>query len=357
MKKIILITLLFLLTGCYDYKEINDLAIISAIGIDYKNDEYVITLEVFNDQIDKDNPKVKTYTKTSSNKSLAKALQNTEDKLSDQANYTHVKLMILGENIVDGRFDTIVDYFMRSTYFRENFYVVSSLDTEPKKLLENTTEENPIASTGIINMLENLNYSSNNAVLKSFDQIIKEILAFGKDTCFSNITLDDKQVKVDGLAIFDKFAFKAKLDNDYATIYNILSNTFYRPIFSKEYDDKYFSIAIGEGKIDLATNTKEIKINGELFSKVMDNEPNFSIRDLNTLKKLNNDFQNLINKKLRDFIKILQEYKSDILFLGENYYQNNRIKEENFWVNLDIVSDVSFYISKKGLIYEVQDEN
>ena len=107
----------------------------------------------------------------------------------------------------------------------------------------------------------------------------------------------------------------------------------------------------------MATNTKEIIINGELFSKVMDNEPNFSIRDLNTLKKLNNDFQNLINKKLRDFIKILQEYKSDILFLGENYYQNNRIKEENFWVNLDIVSDVSFYISKKGLIYEVQDEN
>ena len=357
MKKIILISLLFLLTGCYDYKEINDLAIISAIGIDYKDGEYVITLEVLNDQNDKDSSKIKTYTKTSSNKSLAKALEETADLLSDQANYSHVKLMILGENIVDGRFETIVDYFTRSTYFRENFYVLSSLDTEPKKILENTTDENPIASTAIINMLESLNYSSNNSVLKTFDQIIEETLAFGKDTCFSNITLDDEQFKIDGLAIFDKYEFKSKLDNDYATIYNILSGNFYRPIFSKEYDDLYFSIAIGEGKVEIDVDTNTITLNGNLAGKIMDNEPNFTIRNLDTLEKLNNDFQKLINKKLDEFIRIVQENKSDILFLAESYYQDKRIKEENFWVNLDIESDVAFYINKKGLIYEVQDEN
>ena len=357
MKKIILISFLFLLTGCYDYKEINDLAIISAIGIDYKDDEYVITLEVLNDQNDKDSSKIKTYTKTSSNKSLAKVLEETADLLSDQANYSHVKLMILGENIVDGRFETIVDYFMRSTYFRENFYVLSSLDTEPKKILENTTDENPIASTAIINMLESLNYSSNNSVLKTFDQIIEETLAFGKDTCFSNITLDDEQFKIDGLTIFDKYEFKSKLDNDYATIYNILSGNFYRPIFSKEYDHKYFSIAIGEGKVEINVDTNTITLSGNLAGKIMDNEPNFTIRNLDTLEKLNNDFQKLINKKLDEFIKVLQENKSDILFLAESYYQDKRIKEENFWVNLDIESDVAFYINKKGLIYEVQDEN
>ena len=45
MKKILIIILTLLLcTGCFDYKEINDLAIINAIGVDYENDEYVITL-------------------------------------------------------------------------------------------------------------------------------------------------------------------------------------------------------------------------------------------------------------------------------------------------------------------------
>ena len=357
MKKLLLLLFLFLLTGCYDYKEINNLGIVSAIGIDFKDNEYVITLEVLNDQINKQSEKVKSYTKTASDRSLAKALEDAADLLSNQANYTHVKLMILGENIIDGRFDTIIDFFMRSTYFRENFYVISSIDTSPQKILENTTSENPIASTAIINLLESLNYSSNSAVLKSFDQVVEEILAFGKDTCFSNITLTDEQFEIAGLAIFDKYTYKTTLDNEHAAIYNILTNNFYRPIISKEYDDRFFSIAISAGGIKVKSDTKKITIQGDLTGKIMDNEPNFNIRNLDTLKSLNKDFQKLINQKLTDFLKILQENKSDILFIAESYYQKTRTKEENFWVNLDVTSDISFYINKKGLIYEVQDEN
>ena len=121
MKKIILLILLLTLSGCYDYKEINDLAIITAIGVDYEDEEYKITLEVLNDQGDKDSGMIKSYTKTGSDKSLAKALEEAADSLSDQANYTQVKLMILSDTITDGRFSTIIDFFMRSTYFRENF--------------------------------------------------------------------------------------------------------------------------------------------------------------------------------------------------------------------------------------------
>lgn len=357
MKKIILIITLFFLTGCYDYKEINDLAIISAIGVDYQNDEYIITLEVLNDQTDKDSGKIKSYTTTGKDHSLAKALEETADLLSDQANYTHVKLMILSESIIDGKFDTIIDFFMRSTYFRESFYVITSTDTEPEKILDNTTDEAPIASSAIISLLESINYSSNSGVLKTFDQIVEEILAFGKDTCFSNITLNEKQFAIDGLAIFDKYEYKTTLDNEEATIYNILSGNFYRPIFSKDYDNKFFSIAITAGKTDISTDTTKISLSGDLTGKIMDNEPNFAIRELTTLEKINKDFEKLINEKLTNFIKTLQENKSDILFLAESYYQKTRIKEENFWVNLDITSNVSFYINKKGLIYEVQDEN
>ena len=356
MKKIILIIALFLLTGCYDYKEINNLGIISAVGIDYQDDEYIVTLEVLNDQTDKDSNKIKTYTKTGSDRSLAKALEKAADLLSKKANYTHVKLMILSESIVDGRFDSIIDFFMRSTYFRENFYVISSLDNKPEEILKTTTDENPVASSAIIDLLESLNYSSNSGVLKTFDQVVEEIIAFGKDTCFSNIKLDDKQFKIAGLAIFDKYQYKATLDNDEATIYNILSHNFYRPIISKEYDEKYFSIAISEGKTKINTSNK-IEVSGNLTGKIMDNEPNYDIRNLKVLDNLNEDFQKVVNKKISEFLETIQEYKSDILFLAEAYYQKNRIKEENFWVNLDIESNIDFYINKKGLIYEVHDEN
>lgn len=43
MKKIILLFMLLLLTGCKDYTEINDLGIISGMIIDYKDNKYEIT--------------------------------------------------------------------------------------------------------------------------------------------------------------------------------------------------------------------------------------------------------------------------------------------------------------------------
>ena len=51
MKKIILILLLLTLTGCKDYTEINDLAIVSGIIIDYVDNKYEITSElIINDK-------------------------------------------------------------------------------------------------------------------------------------------------------------------------------------------------------------------------------------------------------------------------------------------------------------------
>ena len=40
MKKIILIIFIVLLTGCYDYRELNDIAIISGVGISKEDNEY-----------------------------------------------------------------------------------------------------------------------------------------------------------------------------------------------------------------------------------------------------------------------------------------------------------------------------
>ena len=86
-KAILLLTFIFLLSGCYDYQEVNNLGIISAIGIDYEDDKYIITLEILNDSGDKESSKISSYTKTNSDKSLAKAIEKTADLIADKANY------------------------------------------------------------------------------------------------------------------------------------------------------------------------------------------------------------------------------------------------------------------------------
>ncbi len=50
IKLFLLGSLLFFFTGCYNYRELNQLAITSAIGIDKTEDGYKVTVQVINTQ-------------------------------------------------------------------------------------------------------------------------------------------------------------------------------------------------------------------------------------------------------------------------------------------------------------------
>lgn len=358
MKKILIIILTLLLcTGCFDYKEINDLAIINAIGVDYENDEYVITLEILNDQIDKDSSKITSYTKVGHGKNLTSAIENAADKLSKQLIFNHIKLMILSKSIIEEKFENIIDLFLRNTYFRENFYVISATKNKPETLLNHTTNEAPIASTAITDTLESIRYSSNTNVLKKFDEIVEEVITYGIDTCFSNITLKDNEFIVDGMSIFNNYSYKSNLSNEYVKIYNLLTDNFDRPTYTINYDNLSFTTAINNGKINTEIKNGTINVTGNLMGRIIDNDPKYNIRDPKNLEKIDNDFTNLLNKKISEFIKVLQDNNSDILGITRNYYKKTRTKDKDYWLKLDIKSNIKFNINKKGLIYDVERES
>lgn len=358
MKKILIIILTLLLcTGCFDYKEINDLAIINAIGVDYEDDEYIITLEILNDQIDKDSSKITSYTKVGHGKNLTSAIENAADKLSKQLIFNHIKLMILSKSIIEEKFENIIDLFLRNTYFRENFYVISATKNKPETLLNHTTNEAPIASTAITDTLESIRYSSNTNVLKKFDEMVEEVITYGIDTCFSNIALKDNEFIVDGMSIFNNYSYKSNLSNEYVKIYNLLTDNFDRPTYTINYDNLSFTTAINNGKINTEIKSGTINVTGNLMGRIIDNDPKYNIRDPKNLERIDNDFTNLLNKKIPEFIKVLQDNNSDILGITRNYYKKTRTKDKDYWLKLDIKSNIKFNINKKGLIYDVERES
>ena len=54
-KLIIFISLLFILTGCYNYSELNELAIANGISIDYKDNKYIVSILMANSHKDTNN--------------------------------------------------------------------------------------------------------------------------------------------------------------------------------------------------------------------------------------------------------------------------------------------------------------
>ena len=89
-----------MMSGCYNYNELNSLDIISGIGITYKDDKYKVTYEVINTNLDKDNTdSKKSFTVDGEGKFLSEAIGNTNSKLSRKPYFEHIKVMIIDENV------------------------------------------------------------------------------------------------------------------------------------------------------------------------------------------------------------------------------------------------------------------
>ena len=98
MKKIkyIIIVILFTLTGCLNYVELNDIGIINVIGIDKDNDGYVININMVTPTGD-DLEKSTTY------EVFASTLEEAFDRLylltSKKINLSHLELVMFSKNL------------------------------------------------------------------------------------------------------------------------------------------------------------------------------------------------------------------------------------------------------------------
>ncbi len=356
MKKIIIL-MFFLLTlgGCYDYYELNDRAIVIGIGIDYQDEEYVITYEVISNNVDKEAANTKSYTITEKNKSFPVALELTSDAIPKRGYYSHADLLVLSEEVAQNHMEDILDYLLRNENIRETLNVI--INENPKELLAKTSESLAVVSSSINNAIDADKYSGSFILKKKYINMAQEILSFGQDAAISIIDINKDKIKVQDLAIFSGYKMVAKLPKEDTALLNLINNETNNFLINYDYDGKLFANSIMASDIKITVDNHEIKVSGKVKAEVLENQPNFNLKDSATLRKIEDTFYYVLNNQITEFIQKLQSTKSDILHLGENYYIHTRDKNKKLWQSLKINSDVQFNINKKGIIYEVEDAN
>ena len=187
MKKILLLIIIFTITGCTQYSELNELAIIKSIGIKKENN-YTLYAEII-DEVEKNNiPKTKIIEVTGN--TVEELFQNINMFINKKIYFSHIDLIIFDEKLNNDDYKNIINYFLNNKEFRNDFLAITSNNI--KNILNNSKYDE-------IEKIIVTNKENKEIIKTSFEEIINSFLTKKSFTVSEiNYDKDDKELKYNG---------------------------------------------------------------------------------------------------------------------------------------------------------------
>ena len=356
MKKLLLIIIPFLLCGCYDYNELNDLAIISGVAIDYINEEYVVTFEVLlTKKQGEEQSSTGSYTISSKANTVYEAFAKNGKSIEKVPYFDHIETVIISEDIARNHLEEVSEYLIRSSKFRNEFYMVIST-TEAKDLLNNTSEEVNVVSSYIVGLLENNNRTLSAAYYAPFVEVLSNILSKREDAILSTFSLDDDKIILSGMGLLHNYELKEILNLEDASIINLLNNFHANTTsFVSTCDKGKTVITVYDSKFDVLEEKDKISVKASINARIQEDNCDYNLKDINSYQELQKKFQKIMENRINHVIKILQDNKTDVLKLRSKFYKKYRYDDNDAWLNKNIDYNIDLKINKKGLIFDLEE--
>lgn len=358
MKKIIIILFIFLITGCYDYRELNDLSFISAIAVDYdkENKEYLVSFEMLNDNKNGDGSAMnKSYVISSNGKDISKAFDNVSTKVNKIPYFYHLNALIISEDINKNKLKEVIDYILRNPEIKNEFYLILAKDVSAKTIISKSSDENKVVGEQIVKMIKSNAYENHITYDKNFEDDMEIFLDKYLSIPINSFTINENDLDIEGLAIYKDYELITYLSKEESMIFNMLNNNDSNFILSNQYNNKIISLNVYLNNTKINIKNDDIIINNYATSELKNNTTDMNLKDEKSYELLNKDFSKILNEKVINFIKKLQNKKIDILKINNIYYQKNKTKKDIF-SEYNIKVNTKLVIDKKGLIFKIAHE-
>ncbi len=167
IRKMIFLTLFFLLIllpGCMRSIQLNERAIVQAVGLDWKDGEYALTLQIFDPEAAEGDDTSGGKMLRVEGKTISEAMRNANLKQGQEIFWGHTKLIIIGDQIARDGIEAVIDYFNADAQSRPNMDVLIA-DGEAGEVLSEPLDSTilPVLSTKM--MLEG--YQDNGKLVRS----------------------------------------------------------------------------------------------------------------------------------------------------------------------------------------------
>ena len=378
MKRIkFLILLLPLLSGCYNYRELNDLGITTAVSIDYKDNNFYVIAEVINpikqqDASSSNNSPFVNYNSSSS--SLQDAFRKVVLESPRQLYAAQLEIIVLSEEVVNNHLEEVLEYFARDPEARTEIKIIVAKTEDSTKAITLQTLLTSLSSSNIINSLDlqskvlgmaypvTLNELLNMYIDPYLEVVLPSMTLYGNYEIGDekeNITTSSPKaiVKIDGSTITKDNKILGYLDLEESKILNLINGKLKETIIKMNYYDGYIIFEPNRIKVSRELDIKNniIKINISGYSKTKEIQSNINLKDPKEVKKLNKALNMELEKKITDtFNSIRDKYGTDVFGFQELYYRTNyKYFKENCtnWYE-DIYPKIKLEVKANVRLYE-----
>jgi len=378
----IILSMVFL-TGCWNSREINTLAIAVCTGIDKAEEGYLVTHQIIN-------PKV-IASKKATNEAPVIIYSETGDSLFEiyrklttecprKIYNSHLRMVIFGEEIAKEGIQDFIDFFARVHEFRTDFYFAVAKGTTANNVLSMLT---PLETLPGMEMYDSLKASEENwAPTKTIRiiELINSILADGKDPVLTGIEVTGgdvnsnstdalrqsdqiKKLKYTSLGAFNEDRLAGWLNEDESKGYNYIMGNVKSTAGHADYGDKVKIIyevmnTKSKMKASLVNGKPVIDVEIHVNANIGSVQGQFDVskeENKEILKQLPEEAVKLLcNKTLK---KAQKDLGTDIFGFGEVIHRQypkvwEKIKDDwdNEFEDLPVNITVNFKVSQLGQI-------
>jgi spore germination protein KC len=237
MKKIKLVMITFIiimcpiiLSGCWNYVEIDNFAIVAGIAIDkdITTNKYIITSEIIATQMSGASSIINSELYRSEGDSIFDAVRNTIKKTGLKLFWSDAKVLIISKSIAMEGVIPVIDWFNRSSDTRPDMWVLISKENSASDILKSKVKLN-----GVTSFLLNETMKSGDESLSKFADsrvwtFIDEISSIGKSGTIATVVTElnngDIFPVVSGSAVFSSDKLVGYLNENETLYMNMIRN-------------------------------------------------------------------------------------------------------------------------------------
>lgn len=341
----IIIFLFGALSGCSNYKELNELSIVLGMGLDYlpDKDTYEVTYQVVN-------PSENAAKGTGSGASPVINFKTTGKTISEAARkhtkifsrkniYSHIQLIVIGENLAKKEsLNFIFDIFERDAGVRVNIPVLIARDTDIKTTMDILSTIDKIPARTLVGKVRNASELSGEYGEVKIYNVIEDLTNFGSEPAISGIsvrgnkktgsskenleTMDKTYITLNGIAVFRKGKLIGWLDGKKTKSLQIIHNQLKQTNLRIHCDEKRYNSVmvnrlISNSKVDIKNNQAEITIRANAYAYISELLCNKDISKREVIKEYEKKAARELEKEIKGGIIAVQKMKSDVFGFGE----------------------------------------